>query len=160
MMQMQDKERQADTVGTPEVNQPPVPEDDGTLYPVEVDGQVMQLTLTQLIDAARKGLQQANGEVRRDQAADSVPEGETYRSFLHEYPDIRPTDIPPEVWDAANQSGDLLGAYRAYEIKKLREELEEYRKNEQNRRMDIGSARSDGENTTTDPIILALMGKG
>ena len=35
MMQMQDKERQADTVGTPEVNQPPMPEDDGTLYPVD-----------------------------------------------------------------------------------------------------------------------------
>ena len=28
------------------------------------------------------------------------------------------------------------------------------------RRMDVGSARSDGENTITDPIILALMGKG
>ena len=159
---MQDKERQNHTVnsGALEVSKPPMPEDDGTLYPVEVDGQVMQLTLTQLINAARKGLQQANGEVRRDQAVSSVPEGETYRSFLHEYPDIRPTEIPPEVWDAANQSGDLLGAYRAYEIKKLREELEEYRKNEQNRRMDVGSARSDGENTTTDPIILALMGKG
>ena len=34
------------------------------------------------------------------------------------------------------------------------------RKNADNRRMDVGSARSDGENTITDPIILALMGKG
>lgn len=52
------------------------------------------------------------------------------------------------------------GAYRAFEIRKLREELEQLRKNADNRRMDVGSARSDGENTITDPIILALMGKG
>ena len=137
-----------------------MPETDGELYPVNVDGQTMQLTLEQLIAAAEQGLSKANGAVRRDQAAEAVPEGQVYRNFLNEYPDIRPTDIPPEVWDAANQSGDLLGAYRVYEIRKLREELEEYRKNESNRRMDVGSARSDGENTITDPIILALMGKG
>ena len=69
-------------------------------------------------------------------------------------------ELTLEVWDDANRSGDLLGAYRAFEIRKLREELEQLRKNADNRRMDVGSARSDGENTITDPIILALMGKG
>lgn len=135
-------------------------EDDGTLYPVTVDGQTMQLTLSQLIAAAEKGLSQENSAVRREQAAETMPEGQIYQAFLNEYPEIRPDEIPPEVWDAANQSGDLLGAYRVYEIRKLREELEDFRRNERNRRMDVGSARSDGENTITDPIILALMGKG
>ena len=38
--------------------------------------------------------------------------------------------------------------------------VEELKKNAENRKMDVGSARSDGENNITDPIILALMGKG
>ena len=64
------------------------------------------------------------------------------------------------MWDNANRSGDLLGAYRVYELHKLRKELEELKKNAENRKLDVGSARSDGENNITDPIILALMGKG
>ena len=51
-------------------------------------------------------------------------------------------------------------AYRVYELHKLRKELEELKKNAENRKLDVGSARSDGENNITDPIILALMGKG
>ncbi|HIV67784.1 MAG TPA: hypothetical protein IAA32_02840, partial [Candidatus Butyricicoccus stercorigallinarum] len=109
---------------------------------------------------AGQGLSQANRAARREQAAGEQPNGDVYQAFLDAYPDIRPDDIPPEVWDSANRSGDLLNAYRVYEIRKLREELEDLRKNTANRRMDVGSARSDGESTITDPIILALMGKG
>ncbi len=140
--------------------QQPLTDSGEQLYPVTVDGQTIELTLEQLIRAAEQGLSRANGAARREQAAEGVPGGDVYQAFLNEYPDIRPNDIPPEVWDAANQSGDLLGAYRVYEIQKLRQELEDLKKNAENRRMDIGAARSDGENTITDPIILALMGKG
>lgn len=140
-------------------------------YAVTVDGQTLELTLEQLIAAAEQGLSRANDAAKNGQTGE-MPEQmngamrgqfaqpNIYQSFLSAYPDINAQDIPPEVWDEANRSGDLLGAYRAYEIRKLREELEQLRKNADNRRMDVGSARSDGENNITDPIILALMGKG
>ncbi len=138
----------------------PLTDSDEQLYAVTVDGQTVELTLEQLIAAAEQGLSKANHAARREQIAGEQPNGNAYQAFLDEYPDIRPDEIPPEVWDSANRSGDLLGAYRIYEIRKLREELEDLRKNVDNRRMDVGSARSDGEATITDPIILALMGKG
>lgn len=140
-------------------------------YAVTVDGQTLELTLEQLIAAAEQGLSRANDAAKNGQSEEMSAQmagamrgqfapPNVYQSFLSAYPDINAQDIPPEVWDEANRSGDLLGAYRAYEIRKLREELEQLRKNADNRRMDVGSARSDGENNITDPIILALMGKG
>ena len=122
-------------------------------YAVTVDGQTLELTLEQLIAAAEQGLSRANDAAKRSQNGGQGGQSNVYQSFLSAYPDVNAQDIPPEVWDDANRSGDLLGAYRAFEIRKLR-------KNADNRRMDVGSARSDGENTITDPIILALMGKG
>ena len=133
------------------------PQDTEQTYAVTVDGQTLELTLEQLIAAAEQGLSRANDAAKRSQ---NGGQSNVYQSFLSAYPDINAQDIQPEVWDDANRSGDLLGAYRAFEIRKLREELEQLRKNADNRRMDVGSARSDGENTITDPIILALMGKG
>jgi len=136
------------------------PQDTEQTYAVNVDGQTLELTLEQLIAAAEQGLSRANDAAKRSQNGGQGGQSNVYQSFLSAYPDINAQDIPPEVWDDANRSGDLLGAYRAFEIRKLREELEQLRKNADNRRMDVGSARSDGENTITDPIILALMGKG
>ena len=136
------------------------PQDTEQTYAVTVDGQTLELTLEQLIAAAEQGLSRANDAAKRSQNGGQDGQSNVYQSFLSAYPDINAQDIPPEVWDDANRSGDLLGAYRAFEIRKLREELEQLRKNADNRRMDVGSARSDGENTITDPIILALMGKG
>ena len=136
------------------------PQDTEQTYAVTVDGQTLELTLEQLIAATEQGLSRANDAAKRSQNGGQGGQSNVYQSFLSAYPDINAQDIPPEVWDDANRSGDLLGAYRAFEIRKLREELEQLRKNADNRRMDVGSARSDGENTITDPIILALMGKG
>ena len=136
------------------------PQDTEQTYAVTVDGQTLELTQEQLIAAAEQGLSRANDAAKRSQNGGQGGQPNVYQSFLSAYPDINAQDIPPEVWDDANRSGDLLGAYRAFEIRKLREELEQLRKNADNRRMDVGSARSDGENTITDPIILALMGKG
>ena len=136
------------------------PQDTEQTYAVTVDGQTLELTLEQLIAAAEQGLSRANDAAKRSQNGGQGGQSNVSQSFLSAYPDINAQDIPPEVWDDANRSGDLLGAYRAFEIRKLREELEQLRKNADNRRMDVGSARSDGENTITDPIILALMGKG
>ncbi|MGN1030551.1 MAG: hypothetical protein ACI4PQ_03010 [Butyricicoccaceae bacterium] len=134
-----------------------VPEEE--LYTVVVDGEEIALTLEQLIQAAQDGLSRANQTARTGNVTGSVPGGDVYQSFMTEYPDVRPTDIPQEVWDMANRTGDLLGSYRAYEISKLREELAAYRKNEENRKMNVGSAQTDGESSILDPIVAALLGR-
>lgn len=155
---MQNKTNAAPETGAPK--DMPLRDSEEQTYAVNVDGQTMELTLEQLIAAAEQGLSKANAAVYRGQAAENMPGGNVYQAFLEEYPEIQPDEIPPEVWDNANRSGDLLGAYRVYELHKLRKELEELKKNAENRKLDVGSARSDGENNITDPIILALMGKG
>jgi hypothetical protein len=129
------------------------------LYTVNVDGQPLELTLEQLVAAAEQGLSRANESALQDGRAGGA-NGTPYDRFLQAYPEVRPTDIPDSVWEQANRTGDLLEAYRIFEIAQLRQELEDCRLNRQNRERDVGSARSDGESRITDPIILALMGKG
>lgn len=104
------------------------PQDTEQTYAVTVDGQTLELTLEQLIAAAEQGLSRANDAAKRSQNGGQGGQSNVYQSFLSAYPDINAQDIPPEVWDDANRSGDLLGAYRAFEIRKLREELEQLRK--------------------------------
>ena len=143
------------------------------MYPVTVDGETMELTLEQLIAAAEQGLSRMNQQAQRDEMGgmppvagaenpEMMPEGDSegYRRFQQAYPDVRPTEIPEQVWAQAGQTGDLLEAYRLHEIMQLRQEIADLRMNQKNRERDVGSARSDGESMITDPIILALMGKG
>ena len=83
------------------------PQDTEQTYAVTVDGQTLELTLEQLIAAAEQGLSRANDAAKRSQ---NGGQSNVYQSFLSAYPDINAQDIPPEVWDDANRSGDLLGA--------------------------------------------------
>lgn len=73
--------------------------------------------------------------------------------FLAVYPNVQATDIPKEVWDAAQQMGDLLGAYQAWEIKRLKEENEKVKKeahNEQNAKRSTGPLKSTGTKRVKD----------
>ncbi len=133
---------------------------DEPMYPVTVDGETLELTLEQLIAAAEQGLSRMNEQAGKEPMEEVPAESQAYRRFMQAYPDVKPTEIPEQVWTQANQTGDLLEAYRMYEIMQLRQEIADLRMNQKNRERDVGSARSDGESKITDPIILALMGKG
>lgn len=163
------KNNRQNTEMPPEKTDPMLTDSDEPLYTVMVDGEEMQLTLEQLIAAAEQGLSRANESARADSMTGgqpgAAPAGQNdstgvYNRFLQAYPDVRPTDIPESVWEQANRTGDLLEAYRVFEIAQLRQELEDFKLNQKNRERDVGSARSDGESRITDPIILALLGKG
>ena len=151
-----------------EENGNPMPMDsDEQLFTINVDGQPMELTLEQLIAAAEQGLSRANEAAGQEGAVPGTPseangaaDNSAYSRFLQAYPEVHPMDIPESVWEQANRTGDLLEAYRIFEIAQLRQELEDLKLNQKNRARDVGSARSDGESRITDPIILALMGKG
>ncbi|MGE4549597.1 MAG: hypothetical protein AB7C89_08625 [Intestinibacillus sp.] len=127
-------------------------------YEIPVDGQTLRLTLPQLIEAAQAGLTKRNQGIRRDGAARAVPNGQIYASFLAEYPDVQPSDIPPEVWEQAAREGSLVSAYRGYELQRLRAELAALQKNRENRAGEIGPAASDGETPAADPVVRALLG--
>ena len=55
-----------------------------TPYPVEADGEVHELTLAELMEAAAEGLSKRNAYVRRNRAANALPNGRIY-AMLHNY---------------------------------------------------------------------------
>ena len=128
-------------------------------FPVPVDGKMVQLTLEQLIEAASLGLSKQNAYIRRNRAANGMPNGQIYAAFVEEYPDVKPEEIPPQVWEWAQQEGSLVSAYRKWEILTLKDELAALEMNQKNRRAAVGPAQSDGEPAGVDPVTLALLGK-
>ena len=128
-------------------------------FPVPVDGQTVELTLEQLIEAASLGLSKQNAYIRRNRAANGVPNGQIYAAFVEEYPDVRPEEIPQQVWQWAQQEGSLVSAYRKWEILELKDELAALEMNQKNRRAAVGPAQSDGEPAGVDPVTLALLGR-
>lgn len=128
-------------------------------FPVPVDGQTVELTLEQLIEAASLGLSKQNAYIRRNRAANGMPNGQIYAAFVEEYPDVRPEEIPQQVWQWAQQEGSLVSAYRKWEILELKDELAALEMNQKNRRAAVGPAQSDGEPAGVDPVTLALLGR-
>ena len=69
------------------------------------------------------------------------------------YGDVKYEDIPKEVWDVANVTNDLLGAYQAYEIKQLKnenEKLKQTAQNERNAKRSTGPLKSTGSGHKKD----------
>ena len=64
------------------------PQENAQTYPVEVDGDIVELTLEELIDAAAQGLSKRNAYIRRNRAANAMPNGQIYAAFV---------DIPMSV---------------------------------------------------------------
>ena len=109
-------------------------------YPVEVDGDIVELTLDELLETAAQGLSKRNAYIRRNRAANAMPNGQIYAAFVEEYPDVRPEDIPQQVWEWAQQEGSLVSAYRKWEIAELKDELAALEMNQKNRRAAVGPA--------------------
>lgn len=80
--------------------------------------------------------------------------------FMKAYPELAsdPKNVPNEVWEAVNKGESLLNAYRAYEIKALRAELEQQKaaaadekRKQENKSRSTGSQRTKGTKTA-DPF--------
>ena len=73
--------------------------------------------------------------------------------FLKMYPNVKATDISKEVWEQALRTGDLLGAYQAEEIRRLKDENEKTKRevrNEQNAKRSTGPRKSSGSKKQVD----------
>jgi len=75
-----------------------------------------------------------------------------YQEFLEVYPDVKPSEIPSEVWQMVNQGKRLADAYRAYENKQLKAKIAEYENkfkaletNQKNAETSPGSVTGQGE---------------
>ena len=80
--------------------------------------------------------------------------------FMKAYPELAsdPKNVPQGVWDAVNKGESLLNAYRAYEVKALRAELEqqkaaaaEEKRKQENKSRSTGSQKTKGTKTA-DPF--------
>lgn len=126
-------------------------------YAVTVDGEALELTLEQLLEAAAAGLSRRSESARMDRAAARVPAGEVYAAFLRAYPEVKPDDIPEAVWQDAQAEGSLVSAYRKWENEQLRAQLKALEKNAANRGQAVGPASGDGQPAGYDPVAEALL---
>lgn len=101
--------------------------------------------------------QQASVTATKDQTAKRDAD---INAFMKAYPELAsdPKNVPDEVWDAVNKGETLLNAYRAYEVKALRAELEqqkaaaaEEKRKQENKSRSTGSQKTKGTKTV-DPF--------
>jgi hypothetical protein len=78
-------------------------------------------------------------------------------AFLNAYPDVDIKSIPKEVFAEAQKS-NLLSAYREYENKQLKAELEKIKQNEKNKEHTVtnGVTEHGSEEKITDPFLKGL----
>ena len=79
-------------------------------------------------------------EIEKERLSKSI------QRFIKEYPNVKATDVPPEVWkDYRARRADLLECYQLYENKKLRDELKALKQNQKNKERSTGSKKSAGK---------------
>jgi C-terminal processing protease CtpA/Prc len=79
-------------------------------------------------------------------------ENKQYTDFLEAYPDVKPEDIPVEVWKEHKAGRNLLDAYIRYENQRLKDEMAKYQTQQQieqanskNAASSTGSAKTSGK---------------
>ena len=89
---------------------------------------------------------------KRAQKANSEDKMEAdVKAFVEAYPELSrdPNNIPQEVWDQVHNGESLVNAYRAYENKQLKAQLEKERSaNERRVQEEKNKARSTGSQST------------
>jgi hypothetical protein len=69
----------------------------------------------------RKFRQEYQSERQANQQREA--KNKMYQEFIDAYPDVNPTDVPPEVWQEVKSGRTLTDAYTRYENRLLREKL-------------------------------------
>ncbi len=115
-----------------------------------------------LREKAERALQRHKEELQEQEAQKNEMQTRVQKdvaAFQAEYPDVKPQDIPKEVWDAVNGGkATLTAAYHAYEKRTLQKQIADLqrqegarRQQEQNRARSTGSmGLSSGEEKKDD----------
>lgn len=90
----------------------------------------------------------AQEEPKTEEELEKERLSKSIQRFIKEYPDVKATDVPPEVWkDYREHRADLIDCYRLYESKKLKDELKSLKQNQKNKERSTGSKKSAGKKT-------------
>lgn len=103
------------------------------------------------LEAERKQAQDSAASAKNASDAKAKRENDV-KEFMSVYGDIKPADIPKEVWADVNKGMTLLTAYTKYENKELKAKLEAEKQNEKNKKRATGSQTSAGKTDTMSDI--------
>jgi len=77
---------------------------------------------------------------------------EAVQAFVKRYPNVKSEDIPQSVWDDANRTGDLIGAYQEYRLQKMSEEITQLKQNNKNKERSTGSRKTAGASSAKTKV--------
>ncbi len=120
--------------------------------------------------AAAQAVRMRLNSVPQQQATEQTPAPEENQQAVNDMIDrfiqseyghsVKAEDIPKEVWDKAAETKDLVGAYRDFEnrnlkeeMKKLQKELETAKQQQKNKQRSAGSSKSEGSGRAKDPFL-------
>ena len=134
-------------------------------YLQELEGRqrVNQMTEQGVPEAYAKRLieleEKDNARAQREAAEQKrANERQQYNKFIQEYPDVKPADIPEEVWQRFRDGMDLTASYAIYENKALKNQVQQYKQIEVNKQKSVGSVKGDSSETNSDSFLEGLFG--
>lgn len=84
-------------------------------------------------------------EAKKREDAETERKQADVKMFMATFPNVKPNDIPSEVWEAARKTGNLTSAYSAWRIRQLEEALAISAKNKKNESRSTGSRKTGGK---------------
>ena len=107
----------------------------------------------------RKQLQEKENQLKEqeEKAKAENEKNKQYDDFVNQFPNVKPEDIPKEVFESA-LSSNLVSAYKDWLIKDLETKLQIKEQNEKNAKSAIGSVTETGTTKKQEPSDLFLEG--
>ena len=81
-------------------------------------------------------------QTEKQQREQKEKEQKMYLEFLEAYPDVKPEDVPAEVWQEVAKGRNLLDAYVRYENKRLKDEMAKFQQQQQTQAANMKNAAS------------------
>lgn len=107
----------------------------------------------------RKQLEEEKAQLkeREEKAKAESDKNKQYADFVEQFPNVKPEDIPKEVFEKA-QSSNLVSAYKDWLITDLQTKLQIKEQNEKNANSAIGSVTETGQTKKQEPVDMFLEG--
>lgn len=107
----------------------------------------------------RKELQAEKNKLEKEKQEQLNKESKDkeYANFIKEFPDVKPEDIPKEVFAEAENSS-LREAYMKYQLEEQKKQIEILKKQNENKSSSVGSTTEFGgkENKSSDPFLAGF----
>ena len=109
----------------------------------------------------RHDFQREINELKQEKelAKQEAEKNKEYEEFLKEFPDVKPNDIPKEVFEEAEKSS-LSNAYMKWKMKELEKQLSVAKTNEKNAKSSVGGTTETGptnEKHKKDPFLEGFL---